>query len=386
MNLESTSPTIHWVGIGMSTGHEGLSFLSTQATVVVWGRNRARAAQRLEQLGLPELEHRGLDVDDLASALRPGDVLVSMLPASHHADLLRTALEAGAHFACTSYTSEEMAQAGEEAVEKGLVILTEAGLDPGIDHLMAHCLVAQARNDVGDVAEAVTLRSYCGGIPAQPGEFRYQFSWAPVGVLKALGSQARYIEGGKAIVAEQPWEATREHQVNGETFEVYPNRDSIGFVEQYGFPSTWQVDQFVRGTLRPDGWRQAWKPVFEAVASRDEERISALAHELAQKYPTTEADRDRVLLTVTLEVKQGSRRWQGEYTLDTIGDERDTAMARCVTNSFVFALSQMVQGKFAPGLHRATDDEATAQRWLEFLAEHGLATSHTVSLTEEESA
>ena len=39
-----------------------------------------------------------------------------------------------------------------------------------------------------------------------------------------------------------------------ETFEVYPNRDSLPFMEDYKFDPTWKVKNFVRGTLRLNGW------------------------------------------------------------------------------------------------------------------------------------
>ncbi|HEV2343205.1 MAG TPA: saccharopine dehydrogenase family protein [Actinocrinis sp.] len=366
--------TVHWVGTGLSTGRTGLDLLGREAEVVLWGRTRERAGARLEALA-PQtpVQARGLDRDDLATALRPGDVLVSMLPAGHHPGLLRTAIDTGAHFACTSYTSPEIGELATEAAAQRLVVLTEAGLDPGIDHLMAHLLVDRARAAVGDRADRVSLTSYCGGIPAEPNEFRYQFSWAPLGVLTALTSPARYVRDGQVREVERPWEDTEELALDGEVFEVYPNRDSVGFIGQYGFPEGWHTDAFVRGTLRPQGWRAAWKDVFDTVASGDRVRLAALAGELAQRYPTTDTDRDRVVLAVGLEVERDGRRWSGRYGLDVTGDDTDTAMARCVSATAACGVGRILASALPPGLHRAAADAEEASRWLDRLAQAGLS-------------
>lgn len=365
--------TVHWVGTGLSTGRTGLDLLGRQADVVLWGRTRDRARARLEALApRAAVGVRGLDRDDLATALRPGDVLVSMLPAGHHPGLLRTALKAGAHFVCTSYTSPEIEELSQEAPARRVTVLTEAGLDPGIDHLMTDLLVARARTAVGDHADRVSLASYCGGIPAEPNDFRYRFSWAPLGVLTALTAPARYVRDGAVREVERPWEDTRELVLDDEVFEVYPNRDSVGFIGQYGFPEGWRTDSFVRGTLRPQGWRAAWKDVFDTVASGDRDRLAALADELAARYPTTSADRDRVVLSVGLEVERGGRLWSGGYRLDVTGDDTDTAMARCVSATAACGVERVLAGALPAGLQRAAAGAEEAAHWLDRLAGAGL--------------
>ncbi|GAA3053156.1 saccharopine dehydrogenase (NADP+, L-glutamate forming) [Streptomyces olivoverticillatus] len=370
------SGTVHWIGTGLSTGRAGLALVCERAEqVVFWGRTADRAAARLAELGLTgRAEARALDHAELAARLRPGDIVVSMLPAAHHATLLRLCGEHGAHFACSSYVSEEILAEAERAAGSGTVQLTEAGLDPGIDHLMAHLLVGRARAAVGDAAASAVFTSYCGGVPAVPNDFRYRFSWAPAGVLNALRSPARYVLGGEERTSERPWEATRQLVLGGEEFEVYPNRDSLPFVAQYGIPSGWPLDTFVRGTLRNAGWRQAWQPVFETVQSGDPARIEALAKELAARHPMTDTDRDRVVLSVDLEVRTGSGDgWHGAYLLDVTGDADESAMARCVSLPLAHGITRILDGALRPGLNRAAEDPAEAERWMAFLAGAGLA-------------
>jgi len=297
-----------------------------------------------------------------------------MLPAPEHAGILAACVAAGAHFACSSYVSDAVLEQVPEAAKAGLVVLTEAGLDPGIDHLFAHGLVARAREAIGDAtAASYSLTSYCGGVPAIPNDFRYRFSWAPAGVLNALRSPARYLQDGVETTAERPWEATRRHVVEGEAFEVYPNRDSVPFVEQYGLPPTWRARTFVRGTLRLEGWLRAWDAVFEELKRGDDERIAALARELAATYPTTDADRDRVVLAVSLDVRaEDGRTWSGSYLLDLVGDAQESAMARTVSRPLALGVRHILDGSLPPGLNRAAETAARSEEWLRELAREGV--------------
>jgi saccharopine dehydrogenase (NADP+, L-glutamate forming) len=372
----TASGTVHWIGTGLSTGRTGLGLLCDRAErVVVWDRTAERARLRLGSLGLADrAETRSLHPDALDAEVRPGDVVVSMLPATEHPALLRLALSRRSHFACTSYTSTDLEKEATAATADGLVVLTEAGLDPGIDHLMAHELIERARNAVGDTAATVEFTSYCGGVPAQPNDFRYRFSWSPYGVLAALRSPARFIEDGEVRTIEHPWEATRPLVLGGEAFEAYPNRDSLPFVAQYAVPPGWRLATFVRGTLRNEGWHTAWSGVFDTVRTGDEARIRSLATELADRYPTTEADRDRVVLTVALTLRdsEGATRWHGTRLLDVTGDATESAMARCVTLPLAGGVAGILDGTLPAGLHRAAATADEAARWIDFLTEHGL--------------
>ncbi|MFC8343560.1 saccharopine dehydrogenase family protein [Streptomyces sp. NPDC057280] len=374
-DLVPASGTVHWIGTGLSTG-SGLAKLCESAPRVrVWHRTEERAAQALDRLGLSgHAEPRAYTLDRLTAALQPGDVVVSMLPAPEHAGILAVCVASRAHFACSSYVSDAVLEQVPAAGAAGLVVLTEAGLDPGIDHLFAHSLVARARDAIGDgTAASYRLTSYCGGIPAVPNDFRYRSSWAPLGVLNALRSPARYLADGAETTAARPWEATRRHVVDGETFEVYPNRDSVPFVEQYGMPAAWKPQTFVRGTLRLEGWLEAWGEVFEELKAGDDARIAALAQELAATYPTTDADRDRVVLVVTLDVAgPAGQAWSGSYLLDLTGDEEESAMARCVSRTLALGVRHILDGSLPPGLNRAAETAARSEAWLRELALEGV--------------
>lgn len=366
---------VHWIGTGMSTG-SGLGVVGeTAAETTLWGRTRDKAAECLQRLGLREnVTPRAFDADALAAELRTGDLVVSMLPVPWHPELARLCLDRTAHFACSSYLSPQIAELAPEAGRAGLVMLTEAGLDPGIDHLLAHKLVAAAEAATG-AASAVTARftSYCGSFPAVPNEFRYRFSWAPRGVLTALKTPARFIDDGREQSTEFPYRSLRHISRAGERFEVYPNRDSVPFVGTYRLPPTWRIEQFVRGTVRQAGWADAWAPVFAELETGTDDGITALATQLAERYPTTKVDHDRVVMFVALDVSgDDGARWSGEYTLDVVGDATENATPRLVSVALAGGIAEIVAGRIRPGLHQAVDDPDGVDRWLDFLDGQGI--------------
>lgn len=366
--------TVHWLGTGLSSG-SGLRVVAENADrTVLWARTKDKANALLDRLGLAgDVEPRELSGGVLDPEPRAGDVVVSMLPAAEHPALLRRCVDRGAHFACSSYVTEELRDQAVAAERAGLVVLTESGLDPGLDHVFAHDLVARARDAVGDGPATVTFTSHCGGVPAVPNAFRYRFSWSPLGVLNALRQPARYLQDGAELIADEPWEHTREHVLGPETFEVYPNRDSLPFIEQYGIPAAWTTRTFIRGTLRLRGWLEAWHEVFAEVRTGKPERLARLADTLADRYPMTESDHDRVVLAVSLHVSgEDGRTYAGTHELDVVGNEIESAMARCVSLPLAHGILETLTGQKLPGLRHIAENGPEARRCLTFLNAHGL--------------
>ena len=88
----------------------------------------------------------------------------------------------------------------DSAVEAGVTIVNEVGLDPGIDHLLAMECFDEVRMGGGKVTSFV---SYCGGLPApecSDNPLRYRFSWSPRGALMNTIGSARYLKNGKVLI------------------------------------------------------------------------------------------------------------------------------------------------------------------------------------------
>lgn len=377
------SATIHWLGVGLSST-PGIKYLSTSKhNLLVWNRRVDKAQAMLQDANI-ECDLQQLDWDSLADTVKAGDIVVSMLPATMHLTVAELCLSKSAHFASSSYISPEMAALDEKATAQGLTFINEIGLDPGIDHLFAHLLVDKYKNsNEFNQDNQLYFRSYCGGFPKVANDFKYKFSWSPLGVLKALTSPAQWLENGNAAQSKGPWEALKDIKVDlaDEVFQAYPNRDSLPFVEQYEFDKSWDVQEFVRGTLRLNGWSQAWQHLFDEVGSlKGEEglaRMTEISNELEQKYSYDEGEPDRVVLSVELEAKQnGETVWHQTYFMDSQGNDKGQAMARLVSVPVALGIEAVLNGEIQPGVHAAPKQPQLAQAWLDRLAEFGEITTH----------
>ncbi|OBY25753.1 saccharopine dehydrogenase family protein [Leisingera sp. JC1] len=362
--------TIHWCGTGLSAIPGLRRLLEAGHDVAVWNRTTDKAREAVGDL---TTNIHAFSIANLGQMLSPKDVIVSMLPGDWHVPLAELAIEHGAHFVSSSYIAPEMRALDQRAKDAGVCLINEVGLDPGIDHLMAHALVADYKtSDAFDPANEISFISYCGGIPKTPNPFRYKFSWSPLGVLKALRSPSKSIRDFKELDVARPWDAISSYEAPlpaPESFEVYPNRDSIPFIAQYEFGEDWKVKEFVRGTLRLNGWADAWAGVFKEVETlsgpEGDARLKEMSDQFWAENAYDEGEPDRVVLCVGLKAeKDGAEAWHKTYVMDAWGDERGTAMARLVSYPVSFAIEAAMNGKIAAGVHAAPSDPALVEKWM----------------------
>jgi saccharopine dehydrogenase (NADP+, L-glutamate forming) len=190
-------------------------------------------------------------LDDLVSQ---HDIAVSLLPYKFHSSVARVCLKHRKSLVTTSYVQPEIMEMDNEAKKAGIIILNEAGLDPGIDHMSAMKIIDHIHSKGGRVEEFYSL---CGALPAPEAAgnpLGYKFSWSPKGVILASLNSAQYLNKGKRIYIE-PKDLFKDRfscDVPGiGMLEVYPNRDSISYIDIYGIPETRTI---YRGTFRYKGW------------------------------------------------------------------------------------------------------------------------------------
>lgn len=377
--------TIHWCGTGLSAIPGLKRLIGLGYPVTVWNRTVEKARGTIGDGGA---DIRLFDPEALAAALEPGDVVVSMLPGDWHVPLAEAGIRSGAHFVSSSYIAPEMRALDDAAKSAGVALVNEVGLDPGIDHLMAHWLVEDYRKSAGYApSNTISFTSYCGGVPKNANAFRYKFSWSPIGVLKALRAPSRSIRNFSTLDIARPWDAITSYSAPlepPETFEVYPNRDSLPFIEQYHFDPRWPVKEFVRGTLRLNGWAEAWAHVFRDIETLEGDSGEARLKEMSDRFwagnAYEENEPDRVILCVRLKAeKDGVSVYDKTYAMDAWGDARGTAMARLVSVPVSLAVQAVQAGAIAPGVHAAPSDPQLVANWMEeiqTLAQHLTVVNH----------
>jgi len=185
------------------------------------------------------------------------DIAVSLLPYKFHSEVAKVCLKNKKPLVTTSYVQPEMEVMEQEAKEAGILFLNEIGLDPGIDHMSAMKIIDHIHGNGGKVLEFYSL---CGALPAPEAAdnpLKYKFSWSPKSVVLASRNGALYLKKGKKIYIE-PINLFRDRFTFNfpgiGDLEVYPNRDSISYIDIYGIP---EVSTIYRGTFRYKGWCEA---------------------------------------------------------------------------------------------------------------------------------
>lgn len=194
------------------------------------------------------------DHDTLEKLVNEYDITVSLLPFKYHADVAKVCLFCRKSLVTTSYVQKEMLEMDEAAKNAGVLFLNEIGLDPGLDHMSAMRIIDHIHNRGGLVEEFYSL---CGALPAPEAAdnpMKYKFTWSPKGVILAGRNSALYLKKGKKIFIESADIFKDRFNINfpgiGD-LDVYPNRDSISYMEFYGIPET---KTMYRGTFRFKGW------------------------------------------------------------------------------------------------------------------------------------
>jgi len=198
------------------------------------------------------------DGDARDSEISKSDVVVNMLAPRFQHMVGLTCARLGVHMISVSYQDKRMRELETDAKRKNILMLTEIGLDPGIDHMSATQIIHQIR-DKGGVVKS--FESYGGGLPSPDtisNPFKYVISWNPRNVVMAGEKGAQFLENGKIkiIPYHNVFRRTWHVDVPGlGQMEAYPNRDSLIYQQQYGFE---HADTVVRGTIRYPGWCEVW--------------------------------------------------------------------------------------------------------------------------------
>ncbi len=220
------------------------------------------------------------DVNDAgvrSARIEHADVVINMWPAAYQDLVAWDCVNHGRHMISVSYRDQAVRDLDLDAKRKGVMLLCEMGLEPGIDHMSAMSLIQRLRDDGGRI---VGFRSYGSGIPApeQPQHpLRYAVTWDPRNVAMAGFSGAQYMEDGniKIVPFHQVFHHTWAVEVEGVgKLEAYANRDSMSYMQSFGLQ---HVKTMIRGTLRYPGWSETWAQIVRLGLPNETLRIPELA-------------------------------------------------------------------------------------------------------------
>lgn len=350
------------------------------------------AKSYIAQAGLKKVRAVRLDASDdgqLRRVIRESgsQLVVCMLVPAFALSIARAAVDAGIAYTSSSYTGN-LVEVDAEARAKGVTILPEMGMDPGIDLLLAQCALAE-------LDEVHGLYSYGAGLPEPDcanNALKYKITWTIDGVLGAYNRPARYLLDGveKRIPGTEMF---RPENIRIADFpglgpvEIYYNGDAVRYIEIFGLGKS--VRTMGRFAFRYPGHSAFWSTMADLGFLNDEPTMvdgvpvpprQFLAHHLAPRLQFEPHERDIVVVRIhTWGLKDGRKR---DVVYDLI-DYRDLesglfAMNRTVGYTTSIAAQLILSGKITkPGVLSPVKD-VPGRMVLEELKARGMHISRSV--------
>jgi saccharopine dehydrogenase-like NADP-dependent oxidoreductase len=249
------------------------------STIVAADQDIEGLRRYVHDMGFKKVREEELDArneDHVASLMKAADIVIEMLPGVFSLPMARLAVEnnvslvnamyllnvAETDAAKRSAQEVEVSQLHKDAVNRGVTILPEMGMDPGIDLV----LCGQAVRDLDEVQE---LYSYGSGFPefqAANNPLKYKISWSFDGVLKSYRRPGRILRDGRIveIPAREMFSEAYTHTVEmpglGQ-FDAFANGDATKYAKILGILGT--VRTMGRFVLRWDGHCAFWDKIVK---------------------------------------------------------------------------------------------------------------------------
>ncbi len=210
-----------------------------------------------------------LDETQRQQEIAGADIVISMLPARFHPLVAELCVEHGVNMVTASYVSPEMKALDREARNKGVILLNECGLDPGIDHMSAMKVIDKIRENGADLT---AFETFTGGLLAPVADdnpWEYKFTWNPRNVVLAGQGIVKFIQENtyKYIPYHKLFRRTEQVYIpEYGYFEGYANRDSLKYLDVYGLRG---IKTIYRGTFRRPGFCRAWD-IFVQLGATDD--------------------------------------------------------------------------------------------------------------------
>lgn len=183
------------------------------------------------------------------------DIVISLIPEVLQVYIAKCCVENNKNLVTTSNITKDIQKFAKKALEKNLVFMFEAGVNPGLDHIIAF-KVLQEQSELGNII--VGYESWVGAIPSPEcldNPLLYKFSWSPKDALLSLTHNAKQLINGKVVNINEKVLLTH-HLVDKKfhpslNFEGYYNGDSLMYKDLYNLQHAKNV---IRGIFRYQGF------------------------------------------------------------------------------------------------------------------------------------
>jgi saccharopine dehydrogenase-like NADP-dependent oxidoreductase len=282
-------------------------------------------------LDTTKIQSIGLDADDpnaLASIMdNKFDIVLDFLPPQYIRTVAEAAIKSGVNLVNTNY-AYDILDLDDAAKEKGISIIPECGLDPGIDLILYN-------HSLKYFDKVFKLNSYCGGIPekaACDNPLKYKISWNMNAVLKSQIRDAALIADSEHVYipAKDQHDNAFIHSIEFPglgTLEAIPNGNAVYYANLLKINNN--LTETGRYTLRWPGWCSFWNPLKKLGFLSDEpingisEKVSPLEMVAKLLEPRLQYDDSEKDLCVMVNKVEGVRKGKHQILTCFLLIERD---------------------------------------------------------------
>lgn len=283
--------------------------------------------------------------EDLKNYVRGHDVLISALPHNYNLWATKAALDAGVSYCDYGFDANIVKEQTRlsialQAIEKGITILPNCGVGPGLVNIIALGGAKEFQCD--------TVRVYIGGNPLCPvNALRYEKSFA--GIAHEYAGSVTVLEGGELVTKEVPTDCERISIAGfSEPFEAFLAQTAFGLtakaLQRCGVKNAFEK------TLRFPGHYSVIKSLADLgffskdpVTLRNKEIVPFELTSLLFEKNLPESKEDFLVFLVVFE-KAGKTLGSVSSTVRFDAINGLTAMQRS-TSSVVAALAKMIADK-----------------------------------------
>src|SRR5689334_520557 len=333
----------------------------------------------LKPLSGPRLIPTTLDVRDreaVLAVMRESDAVMSAIPYYFNLALAECAVEAGVHFCDLGGNTEivfQQKELADRAVEKGITIVPDCGVAPGMVNILAEHGIRQL-----DSVESV--RIYVGGLPQEPEPpLDYQVVYSLEGVLDYYTTRSWVLRDGQrtqvtALSEREPV----EFPAPVGTLEAF---HTAGGLSTMAFRYEGKIPEMEYKTLRYPGHAEIMETIRELglldLDPVDVKGIKVVPRDLfvaAVGPKLTKNGKDLLALRVIVRGTKGGKPAERRFDLVDRYDERNGISAMMRTTGYSLSITGQMQARREvgpPGVW--TPDECMPpEKYIAALRERGI--------------
>lgn len=317
------------------------------------------------------------DQDAVRAVMRECDAVMSAIPYYFNGELARLAVEVGVPFCDLGGNTEivlEQKRLDAQARAKGITIIPDCGLAPGMVNILAEYGIRQ-------LDETTSVRIYVGGLPQHPEPpLNYQIVYSLEGVLDYYTTRSRVLRGGRQtqVTALSEIEPVRFESPVGELEAFHTAGGLSNMAARYeGKVATMEYK-----TLRYPGHARIMETIrelgFLELEPVDVKGTKVVPRDLAVAVMgprlTRPEGKDLVALRVTVEgTKDGTARTLAWELIDHFDEAHGiSAMMRTTGYSLSITGQMQARGEIHPAGVHTPDECVPAQRYIDELARRGI--------------